>query len=117
MLLLCVQSPITTQSTTVLKNLTLEPATWQRYGEGSIIILTRIKLLREIHFPVIINVADFMSSDIRSTVANVEFQTRTDILHVKFVVGVGKKNSERFFKNLVAQVKYFTRKYSLTVKG
>lgn len=54
-------------------------------------ILTRMKLQREIRFLVIINVADFMSSDIRSAVADVGFQTRTDILDVRFVVGVGKK--------------------------
>lgn len=50
-------------------------------------------LQREIHFPIIINVDDFISSNIiSSTSADVEFQTKTGILDVRFVVSVKEKH-------------------------
>ena len=50
------------------------------------------ELQREIRFSIIINAGDFTSSDIMSTTsADLEIQTRTDILGVCFVVTGGER--------------------------
>ena len=50
------------------------------------------ELQREVHFPITINVDDFISSDIMSTIsADVAFQPRIDIFEVRTAMTLGEK--------------------------